>query len=96
MTLNARPEKSPLLRFMAVNCALGIAAGWIFLTALFVTDAWGLATRIANAADPIVPLVMLFAIFAITFGAAAMGTAVMLMPGARRDRDGVPENTDAE
>lgn len=86
--MTQHPFRTPhLLRFLAVNCIIGVLAGWAFLGGLLLTDAWGLASTIFASADPVVPIVMLLVVFAITFGAAAMGTAVLLMPGARKDRD---------
>ncbi len=71
-----------LLRFLAVNCAIGIAGGWTLLAALIVTDTAGLRTLIWNEGSA-VPVILLAAGFAITFGSAAMGAAVMTMH--RRD-----------
>ena len=66
-----------LLRLLAVNCAIGIFAGWTLLAALFLTDTAGLATLIRASDSPFVPVAMLAAGFAVTFGSAAMGVAVM-------------------
>ncbi len=71
-----------LVRFLLVNCAIGIAAGWTLLAALLATDTAGLRTLIWNETSPAVPIILLAAGFAITFGSAAMGAAVMAMrPG---------------
>ena len=70
-----------LIRFLLVNCAIGIACGWTLLGALMVTDTAGLRTLIWNEGSA-VPIVLLAVGFAITFGSAAMGAAVMAMrPG---------------
>jgi len=68
-----------LVRFLLVNCAIGIAAGWTLLAALIATDTAGLRTLIWNESSPAIPIVLLAAGFAITFGSAAMGAAVMAM-----------------
>lgn len=75
----------PLLRFLAVNCAIGVAAGWAFLGTLIWLDIAGLRQLIVNSSAPAIPLLMLIVMFAITFGAAAMGTAVLLLP--KEDED---------
>ena len=62
---------------VAVNCAIGIFAGWTLLAELFLTDTAGLATLIRASESPVVPIAMLAAGFAVTFGSAAMGVAVM-------------------
>jgi hypothetical protein len=69
-----------LIRFLGVNCLIGIAGGWSLLLALLATNTAGLRTLILNEANPFVPLLLLAAGFAITFGSAAMGAAVMTLP----------------
>lgn len=69
-----------LLRFLAVHCAIGILVGWSLLAALIATDVGGLRGLIGNSSNPFVPLVLLAAGFGITFGSAAMGSAVMMLP----------------
>jgi hypothetical protein len=68
-----------LLRLLAANCAIGIAVGWLLLTLLVATDVNGMGELIWNSSVPALPLGMLAAAFAITFGGAAMGSAVMLL-----------------
>ncbi|MGO8953876.1 MAG: hypothetical protein ACLPWS_22715 [Rhodomicrobium sp.] len=71
-----------LVRFLLVNCAIGIAGGWTLLAALIATDTAHLRTLIWNSSSPAMPILLLAAGFAITFGSAAMGAAVMAMrPG---------------
>ena len=75
-----------LIRFLLVNCAIGIAGGWTLLAALLATNTGGIRTLIANEASPAVPIILLAAGFAVTFGSAAMGAAVMSMrPGDDSD-----------
>jgi hypothetical protein len=76
-----------LIRFLGVNCAIGITAGWTLLVALIVTNTGGLRTLIANEGSP-VPIILLAVGFAVTFGSAAMGAAVMAM----RHHDGEGED----
>jgi len=78
-----------LIRFLLVNCAIGIAGGWTLLAAIIVTDTAHLRTLIWNEGSPVVPIVLLAAGFAVTFGGAAMGAAVMAMrPGDDTDDGG--------
>jgi hypothetical protein len=71
-----------LVRFLLVNCAIGVSAGWLLLALLIATDTAGLRGLIWSSSSPILPIAMLAASFAITFGSAAMGTAIMTMrPG---------------
>jgi hypothetical protein len=73
-----------LLRFLAVNCAAGIAGGWVLLAALIATDTAHLRSLIWNSSSPFVPIAMLAAGFAITFGGVAMGAAIMSL---HKDKD---------
>ena len=78
-----------LIRFLLVNCAIGIVGGWTLLAALLATDTGGIRTMIWNEASPGVPIILLAAGFAVTFGSAAMGAAVMAMrPGDDSDDGG--------
>ena len=77
-----------LIRFLLVNCAIGIAGGWTLLAAIILSDTARLRTLISNEASPAVPIILLAAGFAITFGSAAMGAAVMAMrPGDDTDKE---------
>lgn len=78
-----------LLRFLAVNCAIGVAAGWTFLAMLIWQDVAGLRRLIASSSAPEIPAIMLIVMFAITFGAAAMGTAVLMLPKDDEDEGGL-------
>lgn len=78
--------RSPLLRLLLVNALLGVVIGEVCLAALLASDAAGIWTLITNAADPVIPLVMLAAVFAITFSSCVMATAVISMP-APSDRE---------
>ena len=49
------------------------------LGALIATNTAGLGTLIWNEASPAIPIALLAAGFAITFGSAAMGAAIMAM-----------------
>lgn len=73
--------RSPLLRFLLHHCLIGIAAGWLLLAGLLLSDAMGLATLIFTSASWIEAMVLLSVFFAITFGSLAMGTGVMLLGG---------------
>ncbi|MGA9764733.1 MAG: hypothetical protein WBQ49_08700, partial [Rhodomicrobium sp.] len=74
-------------RFLLVNCAIGVAGGWTLLAALLATDTAHLRTLILNEASPAIPVLLLATGFAVTFGSAAMGAAVMaLRPGDEDDK----------
>lgn len=76
-----RPQRPlHLFRFLAVNAVIGAVLGQMFLIALLASDAMGLGTLISRSADPWTPVALLSAVFATTFAAAVMGTAVMSLP----------------
>ncbi len=64
---------------------ISIAAGWLLLTGLLVSDAMGLASLIFTTTHWLETMVLLVVFFAITFDSLAMGTGVMLLQG--RDTD---------
>lgn len=75
-----RNRKAPrLVRFLVRNALLGIAAGWSLLVLLLYTDTFGLGRLVTGSEHGWLAVVMLAAGFAITFGSAAMGTAVFLL-----------------
>lgn len=66
-----------LVSFLAFNCLAGVIAGWTMLGGLLWLDVNGLGGLVMASDLFPVPLLMLLAAFAITFGAAAMGSAIM-------------------
>ena len=74
-----------LVRFLALHTAIGIAAGWLLLALLLLTDVNGLGALIWASDSAALALGMLAAGFAITFGGAASAGAVMMM---RFENDG--------
>ncbi len=68
-----------LVRFLFLHAAIGIGAGWLLLALLLATDVNGVGALIFASELPALPLAMLAAGFAITFGGAAAGAAVMMM-----------------
>lgn len=80
-----------LLRFMALHTAGGILAGWVVLLLLLKMDTFGINTLIRNSDFQVTALVMLFVMFAVTFGAVGVMIAVLTMEGdAFRDKDVEP------
>jgi hypothetical protein len=74
-----------LVRFLLLHAAIGIGAGWLLLVLLLWTDVNGVATLIWASDSPALPVAMLAAGFAITFGGAAAAAAVMMI---RFENDG--------
>jgi len=76
-----------LVRFILRNIALGVGIGWVFLAAILWSDMGGLYTLIRHASNGFIPLYLLFGGFAVTFGPAAVATAVLLGHEFRDDDD---------
>jgi len=74
-----------LVRFLGLNAGIGILAGWLLLVCILATNVNGVGTLIATSEAPLVPIGMLMAGFAVTFGSAAAGAAVMMMAHDRDD-----------
>lgn len=73
-------EMPKLLKFLAINCAIGVSIGLLFLTILVVTDTAGIGTLIWKSSNPFLALLLLGVGMSVTFGSAVMGSAVMMMP----------------
>jgi hypothetical protein len=68
-----------LVRFLALNAAIGIGAGWLLLALLLLTNVNGVGALIFSSESPALAIAMLAAGFAITFGGSAAAAAVMMM-----------------
>jgi hypothetical protein len=79
------PLAPELLRYLAIHCAIGVAAGLTFLAALMIIDLAGLRTLIWTSSNPLLPLGVLAAGLSFTFGGVAMAAAVMMLPGEEEE-----------
>lgn len=75
----ASPLREPLLRLLAVNLAIGICVASVMLAGLLVLNPGGLRTLILADRAPGAAFGLLLFGFLITFGSAAMGSAVMAL-----------------
>jgi hypothetical protein len=79
--------RQPLLRLLAVNLAGGAAAAGLMLGGLMALNPYRLRDLILADRDPAAALALLGIGLLITFGSAAMGSAIMAL-GAREGRRG--------
>jgi hypothetical protein len=77
-------QKIPFRSILA-HLAIGVASGWLVLGGVLWFDVGGLGRLLAAAPSRGLIVAMLLAVFAITWGSAAMGAAIMSM-----DRDDSP------
>jgi len=80
-----RADHWRMLRFLMLNAGIGMAAGLGVAAALIRFDIGGLGTAIAHAANPALPVFLIAAPLALTFGGAAAASAIMLMPYDEKD-----------
>ncbi|ADZ71148.1 hypothetical protein [Polymorphum gilvum] len=80
--------RNPLFRLLVVNWLVGFAVALVVLGGLFATNTGSLRDLVANAQDPVVPIVMLGFGLIITLCSAAMGTAIMMLPSVEGGRGG--------
>lgn len=69
-----------LVGFLLRHCALGTAAGALLLAGLVGLDVGGFGSLIWRSESPLLVLVVLQLAFTVTFGSAAMGSAIFLLP----------------
>lgn len=85
-----------MLEFLGLHCGIGAGIGIVLAALAVLTDFVGIGTLIAETSDPIVPWVLFFASFALTFASLKMGMAVMMLPLERPDEPGDDENEDGK
>lgn len=78
--------RAPLLRLLAINLAIGIAAAALLVGGLLILNPGGLRHLIFTDRSPLVAVGLLLFGFIVTFGSAAMGSAVMAM-GLREEEN---------
>ncbi len=72
------PTGNPLFRLLAANLAGGVAVATLAVAGLVGLDCFGLGRLLLHDRDPAVALVLLTFGFVVTFGSAAMGSAIMM------------------
>jgi hypothetical protein len=83
MRLLMRLLRQPLIRLLAVNLAGGVAVAVLMLLGLLALNPGNLRGLILADRSPATALALLLFGFLITFGSAAMGTAIMAQGGRR-------------
>jgi hypothetical protein len=68
----------PLFRLLAINLAAGAGVTLLLVGGLLVLNPGGLRELIFADRSPAVPLIVLLGSFFVTFGSAAMGSAIMM------------------
>jgi hypothetical protein len=79
--------RQPLFRLLAVNLAIGASVALLMVGGLVSLNAFGLRDLILADRSPTTAVGLLLFGFVITFGSAAMGSAIMTLTrsGARGD-----------
>lgn len=71
---------SPLLRFLALNSALGAAIGVAIASLIMLTNLAGLRDLLVQDGHPYIALMVLYAPFVLTSAGVVTGIAVMRLP----------------
>ena len=77
--------KVPLFRLLAINLAIGAVIAIAMVAALLVLNPLNLRHMIFSDREPVAVLAVLMFDFFITFGSAAMGTAIMALGRGAED-----------
>ena len=85
---NRNPRQWRLIRFLALNAAIGTCVALILVGVLIWTDTHAIGRLILGDRNPVLSIALLTFGFVITFGSVAMGTAIMALPydGSGSDR----------
>lgn len=75
----ARSDHWTMLGYIALHALGGVVIGVAIGVALIVFDIGDLGTRIARAANPILPTILILAPLATLFGGAAAASAIIIM-----------------
>lgn len=78
-TSQRSPLRQPLLRLLAVNLSIGVCIASLMLGGLLALNPAGLRDLILADRNPGAAFGLLLFGFLITFGSAAMGTAIMAL-----------------
>jgi len=81
----AKSLRTPLFRLLAINLAIGVSLAVLLVGGLLALDPGGLRHLIFADRSPGTALGLLLFGFVVTFGSAAMGTAIMAMGRAADD-----------
>ncbi|QLF69021.1 hypothetical protein FE840_005400 [Peteryoungia desertarenae] len=76
----ARQDHRDMLRFLAMNATGGAGLGFAVSGLILWLDLGGLGSLLSRAANPLLPALMISIPMALTFAAAMVASAVMLMP----------------
>ena len=68
-----------MLKFLGLHLACGVAAAFVFGSAILVSDLSHIRTLALESAHPVLIIVVLFFGLVVTFGSAAMGVGIMGM-----------------
>ena len=73
----------PLLHFLGLHLVLGAAIGVGFVSVMVLLNMAGLKDLIAEADDPVLPLLLFYVFNVLTFSSVSMGIAIMTLPAGK-------------
>lgn len=72
-----RIREMQFLRFLLLHLAMGMSVGWAVLAGILWFDVARLGSLLMGSPNVVEATAMLLVVFAVTFGGAAMGSAIM-------------------
>lgn len=93
------PGDSPrprLLEFLGLHCFMGAAIGIAIAGGVVLSNLGRIGDLLRETSDPLVPMVLFFASFALTFASIKMGMAVMMLPLEPASDDEPPPGIEPE
>ena len=76
-----------MLKFLAINCVLGIFVGIVLTAAMLYFDVGGFMTRVSHSSTPFVAVLLVAFPLSLLLGGASMSTAIMMMPYEKKFED---------
>lgn len=76
----ARKDHREMLRFLALNAALGIFIGLVLTAALLYFNIGDFWTRVQHSSMPAIAVLLVAAPLSLLLGGASMSTAIMMLP----------------
>lgn len=81
--------RNPLFRLLIANAAIGLAVSALLIAGIFITDTGHLRTLVANAENPVLPVLLLSCGVVVTLTSVVIGSAIMML-GSESERGGGP------
>jgi hypothetical protein len=83
----ARKDHREMLRFLALNAALGIFVGLVLTAALLYFNIGDFLTRVQHSSMPAIAILLVAGPLSLLLGGASVSTAIMMLPYEKKYDD---------